>query len=75
MKLIMKTEFENLRINDEHEYELDTCGDKQILKIYVKDRLVAKRITIKKSIRYFGSPQYKQYLMSEEDFLALLEDK
>ena len=52
MKLIMKTEFDNLRLNDKHEYENDSNGDKQTVKIYCDDKLIAKKLQIKKSIRY-----------------------
>lgn len=65
MKLIMRTEFDNLRVNQNHQYEVDKNGDKQIVKIYCKDELIAKRVTVKKSIRYFGAPNYKQFLTSE----------
>lgn len=75
MKLIMKTEFENLRINDDHAYELDKCGDKQVLKLYAEDTLIAKRVTIKKSIRYFGFPNYEKYLMPNDEFLELLNSQ
>jgi len=62
MKLIMRSEFDNLRLNDNHSYETDTNGDKQIVKIYCQDILIAKRVKHKKSIRYFGVSNYKQYL-------------
>lgn len=67
MKLIMKTEFDNLRLNPLHDYETDSNGDKQVVKIYDGERLIAKKLTQKKSIRYFGIANYKQYLIVEED--------
>lgn len=67
MKLIMKTEFDNLRLNDKHQFETDSNGDKQVVKIYCDDKLIAKRIQQKKSIRYFGVGNYEQYLTTEED--------
>lgn len=62
MKLIMRTEFDNLRLNDDLAYTADRNGDKQIVKIYAGDNLIAKKITHKKSIRYFGAPNYKKFL-------------
>ncbi len=62
MILIMKTEFENLQQNDAHSYEVDTNTDKQVLKIYCGEVLIAKKIKQKKSIRYFGVQAYKDYL-------------
>lgn len=66
MKLIMKTEFDNLRDNDKHAYETDTNGEKQIVKIYYGEILIAKRVTLKKSIRYFGIKGYQQYLTDDD---------
>lgn len=65
MKLIMKTEFDNLRLNDEHSYEADKNTNKQVVKIYSKGTLIAKMIKLKKSIRYFGVNDYKKYLTPE----------
>jgi hypothetical protein len=62
MKLIMKTEFDNLRLNDDHDYETDSNGDKQIVKIYCGEILIAKKIKQHKSIRFFGVTGYEQYL-------------
>ena len=67
MKLIMKTEFDNLRLNANHDYETDRNGDKQIVKIYCGALLIAKKLKQKKSIRYFAITDYKQYLIAEED--------
>jgi hypothetical protein len=63
----MKTEFENLRINDDHDYETDSNGDKQVVKIYCNEQLIAKKITLKKSIRFFGIDGYQKYLTQESD--------
>ena len=65
MKLIMKTEFDNLRLNDNHDYETDSNGDKQVVKIYCDELLIAKKVKQKKSIRYFGVNGYQQYLTAE----------
>ncbi|OUS30054.1 hypothetical protein A9Q98_05365 [Thalassotalea sp. 42_200_T64] len=65
MKLIMRTEFDNLRLNDKYAYDTDTNGDKQVVKIYCGEKLIAKKTTVKKSIRYFGIKEYKDYLTSE----------
>lgn len=58
----MKTEFENLQQNSAHSFEMDTNTNKQVLKIYRDDALIAKKIKIKKSIRYFGVQGYKAFL-------------
>ncbi len=63
MKLIMKTEFDNLRLNPNHLYETDTNSDKQVVKIYSNSLLIAKKIKLKKSIRYFGIKEYQDYLL------------
>lgn len=62
----MRTEFDDLRLNDNHQFETDNNGDKQIVKIYVSEKLIAKRVKQKKSIRYFGADGYKQYLTNTE---------
>ncbi|WP_269619423.1 hypothetical protein [Zhongshania sp. BJYM1] len=62
MILIMKTEFENLQKNCAHSFETDTNTDKQVVKVYRDDALIAKKIKIKKSIRYFGVQGYKAFL-------------
>jgi hypothetical protein len=45
----MKTEFDNLRLNNNHDFEADSNGDKQVVKIYCGDLLIAKKIKQKKS--------------------------
>jgi len=65
MQLIMKTEFDNLRINDKHSYTTDSNGDKQVVKIYCREQLIAKKLSQKKSIRYFGISTYQDYLTNE----------
>lgn len=62
----MKTEFDNLRENDNHLYETDSNGDKQVVKIYYGELLIAKRVKLKKSIRYFGINSYQNYLTQED---------
>ncbi len=66
MKLIMKSEFKDLQDNDDHEYEVDRNTNKEVLKIYVGEKLIAKRIKLsnkkKGAIRYFGVDGYKDYL-------------
>lgn len=68
MKLIMRTEFDNLRLNPQHSYETDKNGDKQIVKIYLGNLLIAKKVTHKKSIRYFGVKNYQQFLTEDESY-------
>jgi hypothetical protein len=58
----MRSEFDNLRLNSKHLYDVDNNGEKQVVKIYCDDILIAKRVKHKKSIRYFGVANYKQYL-------------
>ena len=65
MKLIMKTEFDNLRTNSLHQYQTDSNGEKQVVKIYFGELLIAKMIKHKKSIRYFGVKGFEQYLLEE----------
>lgn len=61
----MKTEFDNLRLNKAHDYETDSNGDKQVVKIYCGDLLIAKKIKLKKSTRFFGIATYQDYLTEE----------
>ena len=65
MKLIMKTEFDNLRLNNNHSYEVDSNGDKQTVRIYCDEILIAKKVTQKKSVRYFGVKNYKTFLTDD----------
>jgi hypothetical protein len=61
----MKTEFDNLRLNTAHQYEVDNNGDKQVVKIYCNNQLIAKKLKAKKSIRFFGADGYKKHLTAE----------
>lgn len=63
----MKTEFDNLRKNPLHQYQKDANGEKKIVKIYFGELLIAKMIKLKKSIRYFGTKGYTQYLLEDND--------
>jgi hypothetical protein len=58
----MKTEFDNLRINSKHDYDTDSNGEKQVVKVYCGELLIAKKIKLKKSVRFFGISGYEQYL-------------
>lgn len=69
MKLIMKTEFDNLRLNDNHDFETDSNGEKQTVKIYCGELLIAKKIKLKKSIRFFGINGFEQYLTLDDESL------
>lgn len=62
----MKTEFDNLRLNKAHQYDVDNNGDKQVVKIYCNEHLIAKKITMKKSIRFFGADGYENHLTDIE---------
>ena len=61
----MKTEFDNLRLNKNHDYETDSNGEKQVVKIYCGELLIAKKIKLKKSIRFFAIATYQRYLTTE----------
>jgi len=61
----MKTEFDNLRKNDNHCYDSDSNGDKQVVRIYCGEQLIAKKLKLKKSIRYFGIDGYQKYLTED----------
>jgi hypothetical protein len=61
----MRTEFDNLRLNDKHAFETDSNGDKQVVKIYCGEKLIAKKTTVKKSVRYFGVKEYQDYLSEQ----------
>ena len=63
----MKTEFDNLRKNPLHQYQSDANGEKQIVKIYFGELLIAKMIKLKKSIRYFAIKGYTQYLLADDE--------
>lgn len=67
MKLIMRSEFDNLRLNPNHSYQADRNGDKQIVKIFANEHLIAKKVTHKKSVRYFGVSNYKEYICDVDD--------
>ena len=58
----MKTEFDNLRLNPLHEYSTDSNGEKQVVKVYCGEILIAKKLKQKRSIRYFGLDTYEEYL-------------
>lgn len=62
MKLIMRSEFDNLRNNELHSYQADRNGDKQVVKIFKNDEMIAKKVTVKKSIRYFAVKNYQDFL-------------
>ena len=61
----MKTEFDNLRLNDQHSYENDHNGDKHVVKIYCGDLLIAKQVQKNKSVRFFGVTGYQHYLRED----------
>jgi len=62
----MKTEFDNLRMNSDHNYDTDSSGEKQVVKVYCVKLLIAKKIKLRKSVRYFGVSTYQQYLTQED---------
>ncbi|WP_076407997.1 hypothetical protein [Shewanella sp. UCD-KL12] len=54
MHLIMKSQFDELRLNDDYEYSSDDKGGKKVVKIFKDGDLIAKKIMVKRSIQYFG---------------------
>ncbi len=62
MKLITRSAFDALRLNDRNEYDTDTSGDTQIVRIYRDGNLIAKKKTQKKTVRYFAIAGYEHYL-------------
>jgi hypothetical protein len=66
MKLIMRSEFESLRLNEQNEYDTDSDRENQIVRIYRDGNLIAKKKTHKKYVRYFGAPGYEKYLSQSD---------
>jgi len=62
----MKTEFDNLKLNQEHTFDANSNSDKQVVKVYREQQLIAKKIKLKKSIRYFAIQGYEQFLREED---------
>ncbi|QFU21873.1 hypothetical protein FM038_006700 [Shewanella eurypsychrophilus] len=54
MHLIMKSQFDELRLNDDFEYNADDKGGKKVVKIFKDGELIAKKVVIKHSVQYFG---------------------
>ena len=54
MHLIMKSQFDELRLNDDFEYNADDKGGKKVVKIFKDGELIAKKVVIKNSVQYFG---------------------
>ena len=63
----MKTEFDNLKLNINHRVDSNTNGDKHVLKVFANNELIAKKVHVKKSIRYFAIQNYHDYLMPDSD--------
>lgn len=66
MKLIPRSAFDNLRLNNEHTFDSDKDGDKKIVKIYRNDQLIAKKKQVKRKVQYFGVKGYEQFLTEED---------
>ncbi|WP_235838513.1 hypothetical protein [Cognaticolwellia aestuarii] len=62
----MRSAFDNLRLNPLHSVESDVNGEKQVVKIFCNEQLIAKRVTLKKSVRYFAIKAYQHFLTQEE---------
>ncbi|MFT5788469.1 MAG: hypothetical protein ACI8SJ_000572 [Shewanella sp.] len=67
MHLIMKSQFDELRLNDEYEYSTNDRGGKKVIKIYKDGELIAKKITIKRSVQYFGVAGVEALLQPEPE--------
>lgn len=63
----MRTEFENLQKKLLHGRQSDVNGAKQVVKPYRNEQLIAKKITLKNSIRYFAIDRYQQFLTDETE--------
>jgi len=66
MKLIMRSVFDNLRLNAAHSYDTDNNGDSKIVRIYRDDKLIAKKKQRKKKIQYFGIKGCEAFLTEED---------
>jgi hypothetical protein len=62
----MKSEFDNIRLNDKHAYDSDKGSDKEVVNIYCNDKLIAKKKKVKKKIQYFGVKGYEKHLTKKE---------
>lgn len=78
MKLIPKSHFDNLRLNDAHEYDSNESGGKRVVKVYAQDRLIAKAVTRetvgKTKKQYFGVNGYDLHLNGEKKSVFLIAD-
>ena len=54
MKLIMKSLFDELRLNDKNEYDADKEGVSMLVRIYRDGRLIAKKKQYKNRIQYLS---------------------
>ena len=44
MKLILKTEFDSLRLIKKHQFEVDTNREKQVVNVFYNALLIAKKL-------------------------------
>lgn len=67
MKPISRADFDNLRLNDNHEYDTDDCSGKRVVRIYAGGNLIAKqvkRVTKHKTkSSYFAIKGYQMFLV------------
>ena len=61
----MKTDFDKLRLNNKHQVDTNINGDKQVVKINALGEIIAKKVKLKKSIRYFVMTNYQDHLTDE----------
>lgn len=62
----MKTQFDELKNNPKHHFESDINGEKRVIKVFLGNDLIAKKVQLKKSIRYFGISGVEQLLINDD---------
>ena len=73
MHLIMRTQFDELRLNDEYEYSTNDRGGKKVVKIYKDGELIAKKVSIKNSVQYFGVTGVEE-LLEQAKYLCVRQE-
>ena len=62
MQLIMKTEFDNIRLNDNYEYDSNKNSEVEVVKIYHNGNLICKKRIKNRKVSYYGIKNYKDYM-------------
>ena len=63
----MKSEFDNLRLNNAHSYSSDKESCKEVVKIFRGEQLIAKKRKIGKKTSYFGVKGYEKFLTEDKN--------